>query len=194
MMAFRFPKRRLKMALTTAFGKGKLLGNDAVAIATMALRESHIFLGNSLQSFESPTWICDINTNAPENSTVGIGFIPLQRVVNYGDYSSDIGDISMSGISLVSFLNTSPVEEATETHGVNSYRSLLGTPLYDLVALLKDLSPSTEFMQREQETIRADTSQSLSFRDLVNALDRISRPTEMEDIPLPFDPDDYPVV
>jgi hypothetical protein len=48
--------------------------------------------------------------------------------------------------------------------------------------------------EEELETIHVDTNQGLSFKDLVSALDRISRPTEIEDIPLPFDPDDYPVV
>lgn len=55
---------------------------------------------------------------------------------------------------------------------------------------------SIQVLQEEEEleTIHVDTNQGLSFKDLVSALDRISRPTEIEDIPLPFDPDDYPVV
>ena len=44
-----------------------------------------------------------------------------------------------------------------------------------------------------ENSIYADTNQALTFQDLARALDRISQPTEIEDTPLPFDPDDYPV-
>jgi len=53
---------------------------------------------------------------------------------------------------------------------------------------------STQVIQEEEETIYADTNQAFTLKDLVGALDRVSHPTEIEDIPLPFDPDDYPVV
>jgi hypothetical protein len=48
--------------------------------------------------------------------------------------------------------------------------------------------------EEEPETITADTAQSLSFEDLVNALDKISEPTTVIDVLLPFDPDDFTVV
>jgi len=44
------------------------------------------------------------------------------------------------------------------------------------------------------ETITADADQSLSFEDLVNAYDKISKPTTAIDVPLPYDPDDFSVV
>ncbi len=46
----------------------------------------------------------------------------------------------------------------------------------------------------DEEIIYADTNYQLSLKDMAEALDRISQPTQVEDIPLPFDPDDYPVV
>src|SRR5580765_761013 len=46
----------------------------------------------------------------------------------------------------------------------------------------------------ETETITADADQSLSFEDLVNAYDKISKPTTAIDVPLPYDPDDFSLV
>lgn len=44
-----------------------------------------------------------------------------------------------------------------------------------------------------ENSIYADTNQELTFQDLARTLDRISQLTEIEDMPLPFDPDDYPL-
>lgn len=44
-----------------------------------------------------------------------------------------------------------------------------------------------------ENSIHADTNQELTFQDLARTLDRISQLTEIEDTPLPFDPDDYPL-
>ena len=45
----------------------------------------------------------------------------------------------------------------------------------------------------DEEIIYADTSYTLSLKDMADALDKISTPTQIADTPLPFDPDDYPV-
>ena len=44
------------------------------------------------------------------------------------------------------------------------------------------------------EPIIADTDQSLTFDDLINVFDKISKPTTMDDVPLSVDPDDIPVI
>src|SRR5258708_4927416 len=46
----------------------------------------------------------------------------------------------------------------------------------------------------EPEIIHADTDRASSPEELAKALDIISHLTEVKDTPLPFDPDDYPVV
>lgn len=48
-------------------------------------------------------------------------------------------------------------------------------------------------IKEKAEIISRDTDQTPSAEDLVSALDRISEPVEEESVPLPFDPDDYPV-
>src|SRR5260221_10281365 len=49
-------------------------------------------------------------------------------------------------------------------------------------------------MMEDENIIYADSDYTLSLKDMADALDRISRSTQVEDTPLPFDPDDYPVV
>ena len=55
-------------------------------------------------------------------------------------------------------------------------------------------NPMTTQPNNSQEIIYADTDQPMTMQQLAAALDRISAPTQAEDTPLPFDPDDYPVV
>jgi len=138
-----------------------------------------------------------ITANAPASLTVTYQFIVIQII-----------DTEVTSGLDVSFLRPcviSPLGETTETHVRYGYDHPLlrfgnlgyteVQPWHQLVALPESPWISTEVIQEEErETIRADTDRALSFKDLVSALDRISRPTEMEDIPLPFDPDDYPVV
>jgi len=135
------------MELAAAFGKSNLPSNDVVLMANTTSNKPHIFQGNSVQFAESSTWTYGINANMAENSTVGLKFIPLQRIVNYGDYHSDIEDTSASGIFAASFLNTSSAEEMTETHIFSLYSSLSGVPRYDLVAFLENSSLSAQIMQ-----------------------------------------------
>ncbi len=142
--------------------------------------------------------------NAPANTTYAAEIMVLRRITNYEVYLFDAEDTSGLSVSCVSLFDLSSLGEATETHIRTKYvpsRLLFGTLENPVVQLISGLfAPpesswmTTQVIREEQETIRADTAQALSFKDLVNALDTISRPTEVEDIPLPFDPDDYPVV
>lgn len=45
----------------------------------------------------------------------------------------------------------------------------------------------------EQEIIHADTDKALTDDELISALDKISHPSEVEDMSLSVDPDDYPL-
>lgn len=49
-------------------------------------------------------------------------------------------------------------------------------------------------MMEDESPIHADTDQALNFQELVRAFDAMTIPTQVADTPLPFDPDDYPVV
>lgn len=140
--------------------------------------------------------------NAPTNQTIACQVITIHRTDIYGDYRLE--DTSRSDLSFVSLAEFSSLKEATEIHFSNWHgitRVLRGNLRHSEIRLGNVLlvmpgSPwtSEQVIQEEKETVRADTTRALSFGELVNALDRISRPTEIEDVPLPFDPDDYPVV
>ena len=65
---------------------------------------------------------------------------------------------------------------------------MLSRSVYLAVGLLGE-----SFFMENENSIYADTNQALTFQDLARALDRISQLTEIEDTPLPFDPDDYPL-
>lgn len=43
------------------------------------------------------------------------------------------------------------------------------------------------------EMVVADTNRVLSTSEMARMLDSVSRPTKRESVPLPFDPDDYPL-
>jgi hypothetical protein len=140
----------------------------------------------------------------PTNQTVACPFIAIQRITDYEKYRLE--DTSRSDIPFA-FLSeySSFLRETTETHSYTGrnhsglYYKTWGYLevqfIYDLDTLPQPWMPTQVTQEREgQEAIRADTNQILSFKELVNVLDRISHPTEVEEIPLPFDPDDYPVV
>ena len=130
----------------------------------------------------------------------------VQRIDNYEEYLSGAKDTSGLSVSFVSSFDLSFLGESTKTHIRTCYRHsglFSGNLEYPemqfrtgLDALPEHPWISTQVIQeeRERETIYADTNQVLTFKDLASALDRISHPTEIEEIPLPFDPDDYPVV
>jgi len=167
----------------------------------------HILREKSLQFIGRSTLGTSVywtTANAPVNPTNANQYTIIQCITNYVEYLS--GSENTSGFDIVSLSDFSSVGEATWIDTRNRY-GLFGhpcqTPGYLDVQLRYELvtPPKIPWMaiqairkEEEQETIHADTNRALSFKDLVSALDRISRPTEREDIPLPFDPDDYPVV
>jgi len=153
------------------------------------------------QLIEPSTFIIIIDgpiANASENST-----IHSQLRVFQGTATGAVNTSRLS-ICFISLSEITYSEKATETHvryGHNHFGLPFGNLGYPEVQfryqpVVSPESPwiSTPIIQEEEETIYADTNQSLTFKDLVNVLDRISHPTEVEEIPLPFDPDDYPVV
>jgi hypothetical protein len=133
------------------------------------------------------------------NPTITNRFIVLQSSTIHAQVTLGTGIVFIAQ-------GVSSSEEAAETHiryGYNYFGLPVGNLGYAEVQFWHQsvVSPegtwiSTEVIQEkeEQEQIYADTNQTMTLKDLAGALDRISRPTEIEDIPLPFDPDDYPVV
>jgi hypothetical protein len=103
-------------------------------------------------------------------------------------------------MSFVSLADLPSLGETTETHNRTRYSlsgllpGISGHPEVQLRYNAPSEGPRMPIQEEEQEIIRADTNRALSFQELLDALDRISRPTEMEDIPLSVDPDDYPIV
>jgi len=144
--------------------------------------------------------------NAPINPTIAAQFSTIQQIPKCDRYLLGAKDNSVCSIIFVfhSTLFSSKDATATHTYILNSLFNLssigsnvLGGQLVPQSVTLPEnpYIPSQIIQEEEeQETIYADTNRALSFKDLVSALDRISHSTEREDIPLPFDPDDYPVV
>ncbi len=197
------------MVQTATFSKGSSTENYTAWMPTTTSDQEHFLREKSMQLVGLPTFTSSAygtTTNASVNPTIAYQFIVLQRITNFEEYLLEVEDTSGMGASFVTLFDLSSLRETTETHIRTRYcfsGLLCGTLGYQDVYLSYGLvtppeSPwmSTQAIQEEKEweTIRADTNRALSFKDLVSALDRISRPTEMEDIPLPFDPDDYPVV
>ncbi len=148
---------------------------------------------------QSPTGVYVMAANVPANLTTASYFIPIQGIT--------FETVDTSGLS-APFISPHEIiysGGATETH-VGYWYNHFGLPFGNLgypevqFSYQPVVSPegpwiSTPVIQQgEVETIYADTNQTMTLKDLAGALDRISRPTEIEDIPLPFDPDDYPVV
>lgn len=68
-----------------------------------------------------------------------------------------------------------------------------GKEVLDMLIKVAKIAEGNEDDEEEQEVITADIDRPLTFEELVNALDVISKPTEISDVPLTVDPDDYPV-
>lgn len=195
------------MELLATFNKSNFPKEYTPWMGTITLGGEYVLREKSLQHIgllPLTTAAPGITANASANPTYAAEIIVLRRITNYEVYLFDAEDTSGLSVSCVSLFDLSSLGEATETHICTKYvpsRLLFGTLENPVVQLISGLfAPpesswmTTQVIREEQETIRADIAQALSFKDLVNALDRISRPTEIEDIPLPFDPDDYPVV
>ncbi len=197
------------MERTANFSKSSSPGEYASLIAMTASGWEDVLRQKSLQLFEpfTPTTRAYGTTaNATTNPTIANQCMVIQRTTNYEEYRLEAEDTSGLGVSFVFLSDLSSLAWTTETHNRTRYclsGLFCGTLVYPERQLRYELvaPPESPWMtaqvipeEEEQETIRADTNQALSFKDLVSALDRISRPTEIEDIPLPFDPDDYPVV
>jgi hypothetical protein len=197
------------MQVPATFSKTNSSREYAAWIPTTISGEEHILREKLLQFIGLPTGsTCTYGTiaNVSANPTSTHQFILFQRLTNYEDYLLDPENTSGLGVFFVSRLASPSLETLTDTH-ISSRCSLsgqihktLGYPKVQIRYRLSDL-PGNPWIpiqvvqeEEEQETIYADTNQTLSFKDLVTALDRISSPTAIEDVPLPFDPDDYPVV
>lgn len=194
---------------TIAISNSSSPGGNTPWMDTTTSGEEHTLQENSLLLIEPSTSITrtyGTTANASVNPTIACRFMAIQRIDNYEKYLLGVEDTSGLSVSFASSFDLSFLEESTKAHIHTCYRLsglFCGNLEYPeeqfrsgLIALLEHPRTSTQVIQEEEEreTIYADTNQVLTFRDLANALDRISRPTEVEDIPLPFDPDDYPVV
>jgi len=179
------------MEQTATFSKSNSPEEHAVLIASLQLIGP---LTPTARTYGS-------TANVQANPTPASQFIAIQGTINFAE------DISGSGVilSIIPQGDITSSGEATETHvryGYDHPRLLFGNLGYtevhlwhQLVALPESPWISTEVIQEEErETIRADTDRALSFYELLSALDKISRPMEVEDVPLSVDPDDYPVV
>lgn len=196
------------MELQTTLSRSSNLGEYSALISTMTSGVEYDLQERTLQFIHAPAHITSpywITANALANSTVGSRFIVLRRIDNYEEYRLCEGDTSGLGMSFASLFSHSS-GEATETHihTRHNFSGLLYRPprsleiqlIFELFAPPDSNRISAQVIQEqdEQETIRADTNRSLSFGELLYALDRISHPIEAESIPLSVDPDDYPVV
>ncbi len=191
------------MVLPATFSKSNSFDECAVWMPTMTLGKERVSQEKSLQLAERSTGSTSTYgtaVNMSVNSSVAHRFVFFQHIADYEKYFPDTGNTS--GLS-ASYLDSSCLEAPTETRTCSRYglsESILGYLGMQTRRSISDLTRtpwvSIQVLQEEEEleTIHVDTNQGLSFKDLVSALDRISRPTEIEDIPLPFDPDDYPVV
>ncbi len=197
------------MEQTATFSKNSSPGEYAALMAMTASGRENVFREKSLQHIgllPLTTGAHGTTANAPVNATYASQIIVIQCKSNNEESLLGAEDTSGSGVFFVSLSDLSSVGEATWIYTRNRY-GLSGRPCqglgypevqlrYELVTPPESPWMAIQLIREEegQETIRADTNRALSFKDLVSALDRISRPTEIEDIPLPFDPDDYPVV
>jgi hypothetical protein len=197
------------MPLSATLSRGNSSREYAAWIPTTTLGEEQILQQRSLQFFELITGsTCTYRTiaNMSANPTITRPFVLLQHLTDYEDYLLDQKDTSGLQASSISHLDPACLGAVTQVH-INSryslaeqFRAMPGCLEIQIRYSVNDLSESSWISTRviqgeeEPEIIHADTNQGLSFRDLVNALDKISHPTEKEDVPLPFDPDDYPVV
>jgi hypothetical protein len=147
-----------------------------------------------------PAGAYGITANATANLTIADQFVILWRIANYEEYLLGAEDTSGLSTSFVSLADLPSLGETTETHNRTRYSlsgllsGISGYPEVQFGYNAPSESPRMPIQEEEQEIIRADTNRALSFQELLDALDRISRPTEMEDIPLSVDPDDYPIV
>ncbi len=194
------------MEQRTTFSKSDTYGDCNALMSTMTIGSEYDFREMSLQFIHTPSnttvpnWVA---SNGPAYLTVGSQFIVLQRIDNYEDYRFCTEDTAGPNLSSGYFFDRLS-GEIVETCAHNKYdfsdlfyRSLRSLEIKFIAEpfLRSDnfcLSP--QVIQERQETIRADTDRAMSFGELLNALDRISRPVEMEEVPLSVDPDDYPVV
>jgi hypothetical protein len=190
------------MERTATFSKSNTPEEYAPWKATTITSGEQIPQEKVLRLIEAPSLTTSAfwaTANAPANPTTPSQFIVLQTTA--------IGAEDTSGTSIVFIAqgNISSLGEATGTYvryGYDHPRLLfgnLGYPevqiWYQPIALPESPWISTEVIQEEErETIHADTDRALSFDELLSALDKISRPMEVEDVPLSVDPDDYPVV
>ncbi len=197
------------MELPTTFSKSSSPGENTALIVMTDSGRIDVLRQKSLQLIEplTPTTRAYGTTaNETTNPTIANQCIVIQRTTNYEEYRLETEDTSGLGVFSIALFGLSSLGEVTETHNRIRYGLsglLYGTLGYPEVQIRYELVAPSESPwmpiqvipeEEEQETIRADTNQALSFKGLASLLDRISRPTEIEDIPLPFDPDDYPVV
>lgn len=86
----------------------------------------------------------------------------------------------------------------TRTAYVSGAHESVSVPI-DIVVLSSGTETSTVVVQSndsegELEIVRPHTLHPASYARLAAALDVISRPATRESVPLPFDPDDYPLL
>src|SRR6266849_4786333 len=148
------------MELSATFSKSNSFEEYAAWMTTITLGKNHAHPEKSLQFVERPTGsTCTYGDRASvsANPTLAHRVIFFQYLPGYDEYLLDTGDTSglSASLSIFGYLGTYSI--------TNSWIS-------------------TQVIQEEEEpeTIHADTSQGLSFRDLVNVLDRMGTDREQD--------------
>jgi hypothetical protein len=198
------------MVLPATFSKSNSFGESVSWMHTTTLGKEYALQEKSLQFVERPTGsTCTYGITASmlTNPTVARHFILFKYLPSDNEHLPDAGDLSDVSTLYASCLNFSCLEAVKKSF--ISSRCVFSDQLCESLRypevqaesstsdLLESSWESTYVIQQEEEElgpIRADTDRAFSFNELLYALDRISRPMEIENIPLSVDPDDFPIV